>query len=338
MGSDAKWSAYAPTHRLVSRGGLFDENIWPAYYEDNDYAIRVQLSGLRVSMLKGAKVGHGNHADGSTGYQSGTIIAQGMSAAARKHKPMMDRGIGAAQRYLELKWGTHGVPTNFAGPWNNDRLPLSAWTLLPKRRKYIQTGQGGLDESSDRAILSKLTQDKTGEPISHPGSVHTLFAADPTCCAVEKQDCKCHGTVIFGALFSPTSEDYYPKVNTLDQMLKGPHKTRSLSGRVRCDVTDLGEPLFGQPKYCRCMQDDKSVCANEDKVCKCSGTVYYGPMTSKDGTLVTLDNLKNGQEPSKTKHATNGSLTCSNEEFGGFIEGDPAEGRVKVCRCDVDGK
>ena len=94
----------------------------------------------------------------------------------------------------------------------------------------------------------------------------------------------------------------------------------------------------------RCMQGDKSVCANEDEVCKCSGTVYYGPMSSKDGTSVTLDNLKNGQEPSKAKHAANGHLTCSNKEFGGkrkeanYFEGDPAEGRVKVCRCDVDGK
>jgi GT2 family glycosyltransferase len=41
------WSCFALTARAARAVGRFDENIYPVYFEDEDYELRLGLAGLR---------------------------------------------------------------------------------------------------------------------------------------------------------------------------------------------------------------------------------------------------------------------------------------------------
>lgn len=46
--STAAWSCFSLGEEVVKRVGLFDEYIYPAYFEDNDYEDRMNLAGVNV--------------------------------------------------------------------------------------------------------------------------------------------------------------------------------------------------------------------------------------------------------------------------------------------------
>jgi GT2 family glycosyltransferase len=56
------WQTFALGEDVVKRVGLFDERFYPAYFEDNDYARRVEQAGLLVDVLPI----HADHANSST--------------------------------------------------------------------------------------------------------------------------------------------------------------------------------------------------------------------------------------------------------------------------------
>jgi len=41
------FSCFMITKKTIEKVGYFDENFWPAYFEDNDYHYRIKLAGLR---------------------------------------------------------------------------------------------------------------------------------------------------------------------------------------------------------------------------------------------------------------------------------------------------
>ena len=45
LGKGVNWSVFLIRKRLVEEIGYFDENIYPAYFEDNDFAYRMYLAG-----------------------------------------------------------------------------------------------------------------------------------------------------------------------------------------------------------------------------------------------------------------------------------------------------
>jgi GT2 family glycosyltransferase len=53
---------------LVEEIGYYDENFYPAYFEDNDYAIRVHYSNYEARHLDNTPLIHGN-VDGSKVYK-----------------------------------------------------------------------------------------------------------------------------------------------------------------------------------------------------------------------------------------------------------------------------
>ena len=65
-----EWSAVVFTRRMVNKIGLFDENFYPAYYEDDDYGIRVRLSNYQAVKFENTPMLHGM-IDGSKDYLSG---------------------------------------------------------------------------------------------------------------------------------------------------------------------------------------------------------------------------------------------------------------------------
>ena len=101
------------------------------YYEDNEYAIRLQLAGLRACLFKSATVMHGEF-EGSQHYSSGSVTAMNNDSKTRQQlESLLERGVAAATNYLARKWGTTHPPTQFRGPFDSARVPLTEWVLLP---------------------------------------------------------------------------------------------------------------------------------------------------------------------------------------------------------------
>ena len=56
----SEWSAVVFTTRVAEKVGLMDENFYPAYYEDEDYGIRVRLLARKPSSLTSTALQHGD--------------------------------------------------------------------------------------------------------------------------------------------------------------------------------------------------------------------------------------------------------------------------------------
>ena len=80
------WSCFALMARAVQRAGTFDENVFPVYFEDQDYEWRLERAGLRSVHIRDVLVVHGD--EEAEEYQSGSMTAlrnetgdEGMRAA-----------------------------------------------------------------------------------------------------------------------------------------------------------------------------------------------------------------------------------------------------------------
>jgi GT2 family glycosyltransferase len=66
--SDAPhWQAFVLGDEAVSDIGLFDESLFPAYFEDNDYARRAKFVGVNIRLLN-IRVRHDNSSTIKAGY------------------------------------------------------------------------------------------------------------------------------------------------------------------------------------------------------------------------------------------------------------------------------
>lgn len=79
-----EWSAIGITRRLVNKIGYFDENIYPAYYEDDDYGIRIHHAGMHAVKFNNTPRLHGS-IDGSKDYESG--IFQNLYVTKDRNNP-----------------------------------------------------------------------------------------------------------------------------------------------------------------------------------------------------------------------------------------------------------
>ena len=222
------------------------------YYEDNEYAIRLQLSGLRASIIKGAKVLHGEF-EGNEKYYSGSLTAMDSDSKIKTQlRAKLDRGIQAAQTYVTQKWGTHNPPSRFKGPFDNANVPLSGWVMLPARRHWIQSGSRVAD--NDTTILSNFLQSFEHSHNSTNVDKINAVVEGETVCAFETETCECKGTVYFGiAMTRESDEDLFPTLSTSEQMKARKHFTKEVNGNIKCVNTEFeGDPLFGSAKYCRC--------------------------------------------------------------------------------------
>jgi len=189
--ASATWSAFAPTKRLVERIGLFDENFYPAYMEDIDYAYRLLLSGFKVAMFPDALVAHGPIEHGENNYISGTTF----TIRSVRHKyakssnlqrlgvvnsleSLIARGIRSNLQYYALKWGDmpeypclsvekliakSNCSINWTLPFNSTKFNLGSWRVGNCRRKWIQNGNGDLEEAlmMDELASSELSSRPT---------------------------------------------------------------------------------------------------------------------------------------------------------------------------------
>ena len=150
-----EWSAVVFTKRLVEKVGFFDENFYPAYYEDDDYGIRIHHSGFKAQRWDNTPLLHGT-IDGSKDYLSGLFVQLYLhpdkSAATDAWRKSHEAGVSVSKAYIEAKWGVNmggfkmaakldcktlqglneGCKTGFTLPFNGTtpHESLSSWKLL----------------------------------------------------------------------------------------------------------------------------------------------------------------------------------------------------------------
>lgn len=117
---------YAFVWTLAGRDkfGEFDENLWPAYYEDVEMRMRHRLMGVTTYpyALQGLpSLPHGKPCTGGMNY-----------------KAMLD-GAGLLNRaYLRRKWGAHNFEqAEYQTPYRDHRLTPREWVWMPENRAAI---------------------------------------------------------------------------------------------------------------------------------------------------------------------------------------------------------
>lgn len=171
-----EWSAIIITKKLVESIGYFDENIYPAYYEDDDYAIRIrQTNFYKAKVFSDIYLLHGE-INGSLDYLSGVYGSLYSKQAYKVKDESIEawrkvhiQGIQYSKQYIEMKWNISlghfddqiksdckspksincEVHTCLIGnqlPFNNSDYTLSYWELNHTNIQYLidlgKTSQG----------------------------------------------------------------------------------------------------------------------------------------------------------------------------------------------------
>jgi len=112
-----KYSAFIIGEQVVAKAGLFDENIWPIYWEDSDYDQRLARLGIPSVTIDS----HATYsADGSW-----TIRSNDHYRTNNNQTQLMN------QTYYDTKWLV-GIT---AGPWGQSLDCVANWVYDPIRRK-----------------------------------------------------------------------------------------------------------------------------------------------------------------------------------------------------------
>lgn len=136
------WSCFALTQRAVAEVGHFDENIFPVYFEDQDFEWRLEQAGFASVHLKDVTVVHG--AEDAVEYESGSMTAlqNGTGEAPLREAFISQLLRGANRMYMLQKWGAikpqpHERERRWTRPFNQ-QLPVSWWQLDEDRRRCIK--------------------------------------------------------------------------------------------------------------------------------------------------------------------------------------------------------
>ena len=103
----------------VDRIGYFDENFYPAYYEDNDYGRRMRVAGTCYSATMTGPLWSGPVHD------VGNAVAIGAVDMTRYD-------LDAPRRYYIEKWGAPPSKELWEHPFNNRANGLDYWPPRPR--------------------------------------------------------------------------------------------------------------------------------------------------------------------------------------------------------------
>lgn len=117
--SSSHYSCFAIHKKVIEKVGWFDENFWPAYHEDNDFAHRLLLGGIETVRAFNAVVEH----EGSATVRSAKALYAEYRARF-EHKNVL---------YYRRKWGGLPGDETFANPFNDGRNAISFWTEPPPK-------------------------------------------------------------------------------------------------------------------------------------------------------------------------------------------------------------
>jgi GT2 family glycosyltransferase len=101
------YNTFAFTRAALDRFGLFDENIYPAYYEDNDFQLRQNRTQppMRVRVLPDVVMMHGQPTESN--YSSGVHTADDPNDLHRegRMRSYWQHRVAINRAYLMRKWG-----------------------------------------------------------------------------------------------------------------------------------------------------------------------------------------------------------------------------------------
>ena len=100
------FACFAVGKRTVERIGFFDENFYPAYFEDNDYRYRGELAGIAVTVDERVILKH----------ERSATTRNSVALTARHHKKWQ-----ICERYFLQKWGSLG-PGKYKFPFDNSEF------------------------------------------------------------------------------------------------------------------------------------------------------------------------------------------------------------------------
>lgn len=223
------------TIRGVQEVGLFDENIYPCYFEDTDYVYRVNLAGSSPQGVPDIEIGHGSDA----------IRGNVTTHTNLDHKFKNEVTYSQNRDYYERKWG--GVPgeEKYRTPFNIPGCPISYWNFDPtlrtarlweeidgtfsaERRQfivaYISYVIGELRHREDIYLSSKSEESFNSWRLG-VGSLARQVAAVPPDCFQQ----------IWTDHFGPTVRRYLQEPDL---------KSSNLSDFEKISIRDLGE-LYG---------------------------------------------------------------------------------------------
>ncbi|MFL6227743.1 MAG: glycosyltransferase family 2 protein [Pyrinomonadaceae bacterium] len=113
------YSIFALRRRGVETVGYFDENFYPAYLEDCDYAYRLKLLGARASNVPGINAVHGE----APYWGSSTIL----SDPTYRERNGVTHGNNFT--YYRAKWGGINGEEIYPYPFNDPSRSPKEWTL-----------------------------------------------------------------------------------------------------------------------------------------------------------------------------------------------------------------
>jgi GT2 family glycosyltransferase len=130
------------TPYVVHVCGLFDENIYPAYYEDNDYQFRLEKSGVQKIDVPSTVV----RQEGSCTIRSNAFY---MSANGQSYQ--------MNERYFHEKWGVNQIladgSVGYKHPYNNTNQLIGTWNYDPIRRKIQNQYWNNMDSFSNKTVF-----------------------------------------------------------------------------------------------------------------------------------------------------------------------------------------
>jgi len=88
------WACFLQREECWRAVGEYDELLWPAYFEDNDYHYRMRLAGLDYVVPAGGAVTH--------------VGSATLHALPEVHRRTVDHHFRLNQAYYVRKWG--GLP------------------------------------------------------------------------------------------------------------------------------------------------------------------------------------------------------------------------------------
>ncbi len=123
-------SFFGLTADAVALAGLFDENIYPAYLEDCDYAVRCDRLGVKRVNVAGCVAVHGSVAHGDAPALTGSCTVNSDPVLQLK----CARTHGGNHEYYRAKWGGPNGEEKFSTPFNDPNWPIDFWRYDPARR------------------------------------------------------------------------------------------------------------------------------------------------------------------------------------------------------------
>lgn len=135
------FACFGITPYIIDKVGLFDENIYPAYYEDNDYSHRLKLAGVSELQVPDIRP---IHQEGSQTIRSDAFYNDANGQTFTKN-----------MKYYSEKWGpdapsNHDYDAMYKNPFNDLTKDCAYWRYNPLRRKNLNEDWNNMENASNK--------------------------------------------------------------------------------------------------------------------------------------------------------------------------------------------